>query len=1143
MAEKRDLYYTTNGADPTGSSTPYTGAFEVNDGVTVKSRAFNGNYFSSVTTKVATLVVPAPSINVTTYGRVYLSSSLQGSSIYYTTNGTTPTDASTLYTGMITVNNGTVVKAVAKYKNKLSPVSTSAPVTVILSNPTISVSQAGVITMARAAGDTVSTIRYTTDGSDPTASSPVYSTAISLTVSTLIKARSFALGTSSGVASAYYISLPTITVSNNVVSIDVTDTNVEAIYYTTNGSAPTTSSTRYTVPFFVQAPATVKAIAVAGQFTTNVVSQSIVLPPYITVEKSGKVTIVKQGTGTVRYTTNGSEPTSSSTIYTTPFTAADGATIKAKEFFTAGTTPTSTAYFAKAPVISNSGRTVTLSTGSTGSIYYTTNGAAPTTSSTRYTGAFNLSDNQTVRAIVVFNGFTSNEASRLVVWRLNAPTVNIDSDGLMRITAADNVVATTLHYKRNGQQYGYTAPIGIAGDAITIEAWAYSNAYGVNSAIVTKYFTNPPRITNSGNTVTLSQASGTVTRYTRNGSNVTSTSTQYAAPFYVSYKEQIYARSFFNGYESRQAGLYMDVPNTPSISIDAVNRVTIGSTDTTPGTTYYSINGGSWTAYSAPFIPTVDAEIRAKRISTAGLESVISGSYYTLLAPIISQASTGEISIAQNGSFAAEIRYTTNGSNPTSTSTLYTRPFSPLIGTVKAKRFYAGAVSPMHSKDVVRVSPPTFSPTKKDGVTYVAFEMPPDGLGGTVYYRLNGGAWTTYTGQFVRTTDTLIDTYRVVNGISSEVITGHRTLARPTITQNSNGQTTIAANGTWGVIKFTTDGTAPKETSPTYSNVISMQNLTVRAARFYDAAAWSPEHSIKTIYVKTPGPYINKDTGFFTVEGGNDGYNGTNQYQINGGVWNEYTAPVKLTYDAEVRARRVVNGIYSATSHPLYYLVAPKVYQTQGGPVRDPLGNNHVEMEQNGTFPAAIHYSFWDDPVTTNSPTFSPERPPSASTSYINVRRYYMLDWSPITRIQLHRLSIPSIDISTDSYVSMTMYDGEKGTAYYRINGALWRTYTGRFKQTGDFEIEAYNEIDGLRSQWSSEVALQEPPGVSISSSRVITLTPRSAINNIPIKYTLIPEQVPRDYTGPFTPAAGQFAVIAWKEYKGVKSPTAQLAF
>jgi hypothetical protein len=62
-------------------------------------------------------------------------------------------------------------------------------------------------------------------------------------------------------AGGTYTSAQTVTISDT--------TTGATIYYTTNGTTPTTSSTRYTVPISVSATETIKAIAVAAGFSQS----------------------------------------------------------------------------------------------------------------------------------------------------------------------------------------------------------------------------------------------------------------------------------------------------------------------------------------------------------------------------------------------------------------------------------------------------------------------------------------------------------------------------------------------------------------------------------------------------------------------------------------------------------------------------------------------------------------------------------------------------------------------------------------------------------------------------------------------------------------------------------------------------------
>ena len=117
------IYYTTDGSIPTTASTVYTAPFQLTTDTTVQAIAsVPGDIQSPVASATFTFntQTPAPQFSpatgsYTTTQAVTLSDSDTGASIYYTTNGSTPTIGSTLYTGPITVSSSTVINAIAVY--------------------------------------------------------------------------------------------------------------------------------------------------------------------------------------------------------------------------------------------------------------------------------------------------------------------------------------------------------------------------------------------------------------------------------------------------------------------------------------------------------------------------------------------------------------------------------------------------------------------------------------------------------------------------------------------------------------------------------------------------------------------------------------------------------------------------------------------------------------------------------------------------------------------------------------------------------------------------------------------------------------------------------------------------------------------
>ncbi len=284
------------------------------------------------------------------------------------------------------------------------------------------------------------TIYYTLNGTTPTTSSTKYTAAISVKATETLKAIAVATGfKTSAVASALYtidlaaaatpVFTPKAGTYTSAQSVTITDTTKGAvIYYTTNGVTPTTSSTKYTAAITVKATETLKAIAVATGFKTSAVASALYTidlaaaatpaftPKAGTYTSAQSVTITDATKGAViYYTTNGTAPTTSSTKYTAAISVKATETLKAiavatgfktsavaSALYTIHLPATATPTFSVAAGTYASAQTVKLADATSGAIlYYTTNGATPTTASTKYAAAITVSKSETLKAVAL----------------------------------------------------------------------------------------------------------------------------------------------------------------------------------------------------------------------------------------------------------------------------------------------------------------------------------------------------------------------------------------------------------------------------------------------------------------------------------------------------------------------------------------------------------------------------------------------------------------------------------------------------------------------------------------------------------------------------------------------------------------------
>jgi hypothetical protein len=122
---------------------------------------------------------------------VSISCATPSATIRYTLNGATPGTSDPVYSGPFNVTSTTTVKAIATATGMTNSSVATALLSFSASPPTFSPAPGGFqeaqsVTLTNVTAG--ATIRYTTDGSDPTANSPIYSAPIPVSATTTIKA-------------------------------------------------------------------------------------------------------------------------------------------------------------------------------------------------------------------------------------------------------------------------------------------------------------------------------------------------------------------------------------------------------------------------------------------------------------------------------------------------------------------------------------------------------------------------------------------------------------------------------------------------------------------------------------------------------------------------------------------------------------------------------------------------------------------------------------------------------------------------------------------------------------------------------------------------------------------------------------------
>ncbi len=539
---------------------------------------------------------------------VTLSTTTSSANIYYTLDGTTPTPASTLYAGPITISTNKTLKAIAAATGFVQSATATASFTFSSQTPNVTFQPGGgtyssAQTVSLSDTDGNASIHYTTDGSTPTASSTLYTGPISVTASATLRAIAMDPNLSdSGVTSATYVIQ---TGGGGGAAIDFSNGFSSTTGLTLNGNAVNTNDTKLALTtgvnaqkgsFFWSQPISIQTFTTDFAFQqTNPQADGMTF----TIQNIGQ-TALGGAYASLGYAGIGRSVAIKFDLYNNSGEGTDSTGV-----YTNGVAPT-------VPALDMTSSGVLLHSGDTMLAHVAYDGATLTMNLTdqvkskTYTLSKAINIPQVVGANTAYVGFTGStgglaSTQKLLHWTYSTQTGSTSTaapvfdpaggsyTSAQSVTLTDSTQGAVIYYTTDGStpttsSTVYSTPIAAGNGTTTIKAMAVasgSSASGVVSAtyVVGTAVTAAPTFSPSGGNYTTAQSvtlsdgtQGAVIYYTTDGTTPTPSSAVYSSPITVAATETINAIAVANSQTSSVASaVYTIQPGSTTPTINYSN--------------------------------------------------------------------------------------------------------------------------------------------------------------------------------------------------------------------------------------------------------------------------------------------------------------------------------------------------------------------------------------------------------------------------------------------------------------------------------------------------------------------------------------------------------------------------------------------